>query len=144
MLIHKIFLLFHHWELIGQQGGDSHTALPGGSPWIPGFVLRTTGVLVLTTCMSFTDNVAPPSPRHKPEIAGARAWNQKSRKAYGIAMSLYDQHPVNGKISGEPVTLVLLSESRHSCLQTQTVMPNSKPILLLSWLRCSLTYLITE
>ena len=33
-------------------------------------------------------------------VAGARSWNQKSRKAYGICMSLYDQHPINGKISG--------------------------------------------
>lgn len=36
-------------------------------------------------------------------IAGADRWNQKNRKAYGICMSLYDQHPVNGKISGDPV-----------------------------------------
>ena len=41
----------------------------------------------------------------KPDIAGARSWNQKSRKAYGICMSLYDQHPVNGKISGAPFNL---------------------------------------
>jgi len=33
-------------------------------------------------------------------IAGASRWNMKNRKAYGICMSLYDQHPVNGKISG--------------------------------------------
>lgn len=34
-------------------------------------------------------------------IADAQSWNCKSRKAYGICMSLYDQHPINGKISGE-------------------------------------------
>lgn len=33
-------------------------------------------------------------------IAGASRWNLKNRKAYGICMSLYDQHPVNGKVSG--------------------------------------------
>lgn len=36
-------------------------------------------------------------------VAGAVRWNLKNRKAYGICMSLYDQHPVNGKISGDPV-----------------------------------------
>jgi hypothetical protein len=35
-----------------------------------------------------------------PKVLGAKAWNVKSRKAYGIATSLYDQHPINGKISG--------------------------------------------
>ncbi|XP_064644088.1 PP2C-like domain-containing protein CG9801 isoform X2 [Lineus longissimus] len=38
-----------------------------------------------------------------PRVLGAKAWNVKSRKAYGIATSLYDQHPVNGKISGDPI-----------------------------------------
>jgi hypothetical protein len=33
-------------------------------------------------------------------IAGAKTWKLKNRKAYGISMSLYDQHPVSGKISG--------------------------------------------
>ncbi|ELT94487.1 hypothetical protein CAPTEDRAFT_128291, partial [Capitella teleta] len=36
-------------------------------------------------------------------IADAPTWNCKSRKAYGICMSLYDQHPINGKISGDPI-----------------------------------------
>lgn len=35
------------------------------------------------------------------QIAGAPYWNKKSRKAYGISLSLYDQHPINGKISGQ-------------------------------------------
>lgn len=39
----------------------------------------------------------------KAEVAGARTWSMKSRKAYGICMSLYDQHPINGKISGDPI-----------------------------------------
>ena len=33
-------------------------------------------------------------------VAGATSWQQKNRKAYGISMSLYDQHPITGKISG--------------------------------------------
>ncbi|KAK2160064.1 hypothetical protein LSH36_141g08016 [Paralvinella palmiformis] len=32
-------------------------------------------------------------------VAGVEKWNSKSRKAYGISMSLYEQHPINGKIS---------------------------------------------
>lgn len=44
-----------------------------------------------------------PSQRSTSLIAGAPRWNLKNRKAYGICMSLYDQHPVNGKISGDPV-----------------------------------------
>ncbi|XP_052252786.1 PP2C-like domain-containing protein CG9801 [Dreissena polymorpha] len=37
------------------------------------------------------------------EIAGATRWNVKEQKAYGICISLYEQHPVNGKMSGDPV-----------------------------------------
>ncbi|KAL4229301.1 hypothetical protein ACF0H5_012341 [Mactra antiquata] len=37
------------------------------------------------------------------EIAGARRWNIKEQKAYGICISLYEQHPVNMKMSGDPV-----------------------------------------
>ncbi|KAH3699447.1 hypothetical protein DPMN_074402, partial [Dreissena polymorpha] len=33
------------------------------------------------------------------EIAGATRWNVKEQKAYGICISLYEQHPVNGKMS---------------------------------------------
>jgi len=33
-------------------------------------------------------------------VAGAKNWQQKNHKAYGISMSLYDQHPITGKISG--------------------------------------------
>ncbi|CAH1775444.1 unnamed protein product [Owenia fusiformis] len=36
-------------------------------------------------------------------ILGAKNWSVKSRKAYAICMSLYDQNPVNGKISGDPI-----------------------------------------
>ena len=34
------------------------------------------------------------------DIAGASHWNLKEQKAYGICISLYEQHPVNGKMSG--------------------------------------------
>ena len=34
------------------------------------------------------------------EVAGVRRWNVKDQKAYGICISLYEQHPVNGKMSG--------------------------------------------
>ena len=35
------------------------------------------------------------------EVAGASGWNVKNQKAYGICISLYEQHPVNGKMSGK-------------------------------------------
>lgn len=34
------------------------------------------------------------------EAAGVKNWNIKDQRAYGICMSLYEQHPVNGKMSG--------------------------------------------
>ncbi|XP_041371785.1 uncharacterized protein LOC121385250 isoform X2 [Gigantopelta aegis] len=37
------------------------------------------------------------------EIAGCWSWNKKEQQAYGICISLYEQHPVNGKMSGDPV-----------------------------------------
>lgn len=37
------------------------------------------------------------------EVAGAHRWNMKAQKAYGICISLYEQHPVSGKMSGDPV-----------------------------------------
>ncbi|XP_045208159.2 PP2C-like domain-containing protein CG9801 [Mercenaria mercenaria] len=37
------------------------------------------------------------------EIAGSQRWNMKAQKAYGICISLYEQHPVSGKMSGDPV-----------------------------------------
>lgn len=40
------------------------------------------------------------------EIAGAKNWNMKEQKAYGICMSLYEQHPVNGKMSGNNMELL--------------------------------------
>ena len=46
------------------------------------------------------NNTLPPT---NIDVAGAQSWNKKSRKAYGISMSLYDQHPVNGKMSGKIV-----------------------------------------
>ena len=43
----------------------------------------------------------------QPSVAGASSWKLKNRKAYGISMSLYDQHPVSGKISGMSRLLTL-------------------------------------
>ena len=40
------------------------------------------------------NNMAPFS------IVGCEDWNIKNRKAYGISMSLYDQHPISLKITG--------------------------------------------
>ena len=40
-------------------------------------------------------------------VAGANNWQQKNRKAYGISMSLYDQHPITGKISGVSLRCIL-------------------------------------
>lgn len=57
------------------------------------------------------------STNSKPQtIAGAKSWKIKNRKAYGIAMSLYDQHPISGKISGlsmsfSPTLLLRLKDS---------------------------------
>jgi len=39
-------------------------------------------------------------------VAGAKSWQQKNHKAYGISMSLYDQHPITGKISGLSIAAV--------------------------------------
>ncbi|GFO20382.1 Pp2c-like domain-containing protein cg9801 [Plakobranchus ocellatus] len=36
-------------------------------------------------------------------VAGIRDWNQRLQQAYGIGISLYEQHPISGKISGEPI-----------------------------------------
>lgn len=35
------------------------------------------------------------------EVAGVADWKNKTEKAYGICISLYEQHPVNGKMSGQ-------------------------------------------
>ena len=35
------------------------------------------------------------------EVAGVSHWNVKEQKAYGICISLYEQHPVNGRMSGK-------------------------------------------
>jgi len=48
---------------------------------------------------------------HRGLIAGAKDWQQKSRKAYGISMSLYDQHPITGKISGNYYTTTATTTS---------------------------------
>lgn len=37
------------------------------------------------------------------EVAGVADWKNKTEKAYGICISLYEQHPVNGKMSGDPI-----------------------------------------
>lgn len=37
------------------------------------------------------------------EVAGVSHWNVKEQKAYGICISLYEQHPVNGRMSGDPL-----------------------------------------
>ncbi|KAG8235341.1 hypothetical protein J437_LFUL015849 [Ladona fulva] len=38
------------------------------------------------------------------EIAGVRGgWQRWNRKAYGIAKSLYERHPVSGRVAGSPV-----------------------------------------
>ena len=50
--------------------------------------------------------VAPPVA--EPCVAGAPGWNAKSRKAYGISMSLYDEHPITRKISGAFFTFLRL------------------------------------
>ncbi|XP_050405170.1 uncharacterized protein LOC126820977 [Patella vulgata] len=36
-------------------------------------------------------------------VAGVDGWNKKEQQAYGICISLYEQHPVNKKMSGDPV-----------------------------------------
>lgn len=30
-------------------------------------------------------------------------WNSKNRKAFGVSQSLYETHPISGKITGEPI-----------------------------------------
>ncbi|XP_067686506.1 PP2C-like domain-containing protein CG9801 [Haliotis asinina] len=37
------------------------------------------------------------------KIAGCLSWNKKEQQAYGICISLYEQHPINFKMSGDPV-----------------------------------------
>ncbi|CAG2250767.1 PP2C-like domain-containing protein CG9801 [Mytilus edulis] len=37
------------------------------------------------------------------DVAGITDWRKKSEKGYGICISLYEQHPVNGKMSGDPI-----------------------------------------
>ncbi|CAC5405020.1 PP2C-like domain-containing protein CG9801 [Mytilus coruscus] len=37
------------------------------------------------------------------DVAGITDWKKKSEKGYGICISLYEQHPVNGKMSGDPI-----------------------------------------
>lgn len=45
-----------------------------------------------------TENVYHPN-----LVAGIRDWNLRDQHAYGICISLYEQHPISGKISGEPI-----------------------------------------
>ncbi|XP_052829957.1 PP2C-like domain-containing protein CG9801 isoform X1 [Octopus bimaculoides] len=37
------------------------------------------------------------------KVAGAQSWNKKDQRAYGLCISLYDQHPIYGKMSGDPI-----------------------------------------
>lgn len=41
-----------------------------------------------------------PLPLSEVEIAGVKKWNRRDQKSYGICISLYEQHPVSGKMSG--------------------------------------------
>ena len=50
---------------------------------------------IVVICVCITADVGGES-----SVAGAKNWQQKNHKAYGISMSLYDQHPITGKISG--------------------------------------------
>lgn len=51
------------------------------------------------------------------EIAGVRNWNNKDQKAYGICISLYEQHPINGKMSGDPVAdAFAICARKNSCV----------------------------
>lgn len=47
---------------------------------------------------SSAENNGNPSP-----VAGCKAWNWKEPQAYGICISLYEQHPISMKMSGEPI-----------------------------------------
>ena len=66
----------------------------------PATQVSTTTSVSPATRMSPLSTVSP-TVSNICDIAGAESWNVKSRKAYGICMSLYDQNPVTGKISGE-------------------------------------------
>ncbi|KAK3105804.1 hypothetical protein FSP39_006089 [Pinctada imbricata] len=51
------------------------------------------------------------------EAAGVRNWNVKDQKAYGICLSLYEQHPVNGKMSGDPIAdAFALCARKNNCV----------------------------
>ncbi|XP_060077229.1 PP2C-like domain-containing protein CG9801 [Ylistrum balloti] len=51
------------------------------------------------------------------EFAGVRNWNNKDQKAYGICISLYEQHPVNGKMSGDPLAdAFAICARKNSCV----------------------------
>ncbi|KAK7483355.1 hypothetical protein BaRGS_00025415, partial [Batillaria attramentaria] len=47
---------------------------------------------------SSAENNGNPGP-----VAGCKVWNRKEPQAYGICISLYEQHPINMKMSGEPI-----------------------------------------
>ncbi|CAG5117525.1 unnamed protein product, partial [Candidula unifasciata] len=46
-------------------------------------------------------------------VAGVRDWNLREQQAYGICISLYEQHPISGKISG------MRTNRRQLCLMCQ-------------------------
>lgn len=51
------------------------------------------------------------------EAAGVKNWNIKDQRAYGICMSLYEQHPVNGKMSGDPIAdAFALCARKNNCI----------------------------
>ncbi|XP_061179503.1 uncharacterized protein LOC133188134 [Saccostrea echinata] len=51
------------------------------------------------------------------EAAGVKNWNIKDQKAYGICISLYEQHPVNGKMSGDPIAdAFALCARKNNCI----------------------------
>ncbi|XP_070174531.1 PP2C-like domain-containing protein CG9801 isoform X2 [Littorina saxatilis] len=45
-----------------------------------------------------TENNGNPGP-----CAGCKTWSRKEPQAYGICISLYEQHPISMKMSGEPI-----------------------------------------
>ncbi|KAL5009870.1 hypothetical protein ScPMuIL_012175 [Solemya velum] len=51
------------------------------------------------------------------EIAGVKKWNRRDQKSYGICISLYEQHPVSGKMSGDPVAdAFAICTRKNSCV----------------------------
>jgi len=68
------------------------------------FALHLCMCLFVCLCISAEDSL----------VAGASCWQSKTHKAYGISMSLYDQHPITGKISGVLISFSLFIFSFYS------------------------------